>query len=107
MKCLWFAMCKNDTDLTYDHPVLGWTPACKRCLERVGLTTLDQEHIKTIDQHLTKVSEWVYEATEENPNIPPDEAASAMLEAYLTSEIGELSPGNQAVSQELRRRASL
>lgn len=34
--CAWFALCPNDADGYLPHPILGHTPACRRCASRVG-----------------------------------------------------------------------
>lgn len=38
--CRWFARCPNDADGMLPHSILGPTPACVRCADRVGVPHL-------------------------------------------------------------------
>ena len=35
--CEWFAKCWNPARVAISHPVLGWVPACDRCIDKFNL----------------------------------------------------------------------
>lgn len=37
VRCGWFALCTRETDIAVEHPVLGPTPVCLECADRVGM----------------------------------------------------------------------
>lgn len=35
--CCWFALCPRLTDIAVEHPILGPTPVCLECADRIGM----------------------------------------------------------------------
>ena len=47
--CEWFALCTNPTTTYIEHTILGDTPCCTRCADKLGVTYL----LKPINEDVT------------------------------------------------------